>query len=330
MIELKDVTKRFNLKGSAAKKSKIFNAVNQINLTWRRGEFISVVGESGCGKSTLAKVIAGLTDASEGAISLDREPVHLRSQKERTKWAKTVQVVPQDPYAALNPVRKIRSSLADAFLYHKLVSRHELSHKMEELLEFVGLNARETLDKYPHQLSGGQRQRLVIARALSVNPDFLIADESVSMMDVSLRVEILDYLKRVSKERNLGLLFITHDFRVARYISITGKIAVMYLGHIVEFGQTDEILRNPMHPYTQSLISAVPLIAGRERRVEEVLPKSFEIGTLDERSIGCPFAARCPFAQADCLEQRPKLDSVTSYHQVACHYATARKMLVNE
>ncbi|MFD1677547.1 ABC transporter ATP-binding protein [Alicyclobacillus fodiniaquatilis] len=330
MIELKDVTKRFKLKGDAARKRKTFTAVNELNLSWRRGEFISVVGESGCGKSTLAKMIAGLTEPTEGTMSLNGEPVRLHNQAERVKWARTVQVVPQDPYASLNPVRKVRSSLADAFLYHKLSTRQDLNKKMESLLEHVGLSGRETLDKYPHQLSGGQRQRLVIARALSVDPDFLIADESVSMMDVSLRVGILDYLKQVSRDRDLGLLFITHDFRVARYISITGKIAVMYLGHIVEYGPTEEILTNPMHPYTQSLISAVPLIAGRERRVEEVVPKSFELDNVDETYHGCPFAARCPFAQPDCLEERPVLSETVSQHHVACHYATARKMIVNQ
>ncbi|GGH82624.1 peptide/nickel transport system ATP-binding protein [Pullulanibacillus pueri] len=334
MIELKNISKQFDIKGKGHKKKRTFVAVNQVNLTWKRGEFISIVGESGCGKSTLAKIIAGLISPSEGSLLLDEVENKINTQAQRARWAKVVQVVPQDPYASLNPVRKIRSSMGDALLYHKMAKRNELDHKIEEMLDLVGLNSKETLNKYPHQLSGGQRQRLVIARALSLDPDFLIADESVSMMDVSLRVGVLDYFKKIASERELGLLFITHDFRIARYISFDGKIAVMYLGNIVEFGDTQEVLSHPLHPYTQSLISAVPLIAGKERRIEEVIPKSFEVGKVYADRQQCPFADRCPFARTDCYEQKPLLKTYngngsSSTHQVACHYAEARELIEN-
>jgi oligopeptide/dipeptide ABC transporter ATP-binding protein len=330
MISLNKITKRFKVKSQNKRTTGTFTAVNEVNLNWKRGEFLSVVGESGCGKSTLARIIAGLIHPTDGTLSIDGNEVHVNSESQRKEWARKVQIVPQDPYAALNPVRKISSSLADPLLYHKIANKKNVTEKTVELLEHVGLSGKETLNKYPHQLSGGQRQRLVIGRALSVNPNYLIADESVSMMDVSLRVEILDYLKSLADNLNLGLMFITHDFRVARYISIKGKIAVMYLGNIVEYGSTTDILTRPMHPYTQSLISAIPLLKGLEQRVENVIPKTFEVKNLDENYKGCPFAQRCPFVEKECYKERPPLKKVSNNHHVACHFATARTMIATE
>ncbi|MCL6442370.1 MAG: ABC transporter ATP-binding protein [Alicyclobacillus sp.] len=332
MIELKGLSKTFiaKRKGMFDRQRRVIHAVREVNLAWEQGKFLAIVGESGCGKSTLGRMIAGIIPATSGGLLLDgKDMTHLNGQRKRD-WARTVQLIPQDPYAALNPVRTIKSSLAEPLLYHRLTTRRTLNDRLDALLNMVGLDATNVLNKYPHQLSGGQRQRVVVARALTLEPQYLIADESVSMVDVSLRLGILENMRSISRQRRLGLMFITHDFRVARYIAQGGHIAVMYLGRIIEFGPTEEILTSPQHPYTQSLISAVPLLEGKERHIEEVVPKSYELSVESVPKNGCAFEPRCPFATDKCRTSVPALHRLDGQeHAVACHHASARQLLAS-
>lgn len=335
MIEVQGLSKSFLARRNSGTKDRslrVVNAVRDIHLSWSPGKFIAIVGESGCGKSTLGRMLSGTIRPSAGRMYWDGRDTRPRSRRTDKMWARMIQLIPQDPYAALNPVRSIRSTLAEPLLYHRLVTRRNLNDKLESLLDSVGLAAGQVLDKYPHQLSGGQRQRLVLARSLTVNPQYLVADEAVSMVDVSLRLGILASMREISQQRQLGLMFITHDFRVARYIAQDGMIAVMYLGRIVEWGPSEEILQQPLHPYTQALISAVPVLEGVEERVQEVIPKHYEVTESDARQTGCGFEPRCPFATEACRTTSPPLQPVSetapvSQHRVACHHATARTLL---
>lgn len=330
MIELKGLSKTFvsKKKGIFGGERRLVHAVQDINLTWEHGKFLAIVGESGCGKSTLGRMIAGIIDSSGGQLTVDGQDMTRVSGKRKQEWAQNIQLIPQDPYAALNPVRTIRDSLSDPLLYHKKTTRRTVNDRLEALLNMVGLDGGNVLHKFPHQLSGGQRQRIVVARALALEPQYLIADESVSMVDVSLRLGILENMKSISRQRKLGLMFITHDFRVARYIAQGGTIAVMYLGKIIESGPTEEVLNAPQHPYTQALISAVPILKGRERRVGEVLPESYDLSTDKVPENGCAFEPRCPFATEECRNSIPKLEVAQgTQHAVACHYADARQLI---
>lgn len=331
MIELARLSKTFSAKKSHTfAKRQWVHAVRDVHLSWEPGRFMAIVGESGCGKSTLGRMIAGITPPSGGEILLDDEDMTHQSNARKRQWARTVQLIPQDPYAALNPVRTIRDALGEPLLYYKSCTRKTLGERLDALLDMVGLDASNVLSKFPHQLSGGQRQRIVVARALTLEPHYLIADESVSMVDVSLRLGILENMRSISRQRKLGLMFITHDFRVARYIAQDGIIAVMYLGRVIESGPTEEILHAPQHPYTQALISAVPILEGIEQRVENVVPKSYELSVDAVPIHGCAFEPRCPFATDRCRVEQPSL-AVTddSNHLVSCHHPTVRRLIAS-
>lgn len=331
MIAVDKLSKTFTMKNSGGfgQKPKVVRAVDQVTLRWDKGKFLVVVGESGCGKSTLGRMLAGLIPSSSGTMAHDGTLLKKRIGFTHREWARIVQLIPQDPYAAINPVRKVRSLFKDPLLYHHMVPKNQVNERIETLLSMVGLNPKNVLTKYPHQLSGGQRQRLVVARALTVDPEYLVADEAVSMVDVSSRIGIMDSLKEISLERELGLLFITHDFRVARYIAQNGTIAVMYLGRIVEQGPSEVIISHPMHPYTQSLISAVPVLEGREKRINDIVPVRFDLTAVPDEA-GCSFAPRCPFADEQCHTMTPTLKpGESAEHVVACHYAEPREVVVD-
>lgn len=332
MITLKGLSKQFLAKRPHpfSGNRRVVNAVQSVDLTWEPGKFVAIVGESGCGKSTLGRMIAGIIPATEGQMLLDGVDMTGLSPSRRRQWARTVQLIPQDPYAALNPVRTIKDSLSEPLLYYRVAPRSTLNDRLGALLDMVGLDAGNVLSKYPHQLSGGQRQRVVVARALTLEPNYLIADESVSMVDVSLRLGILENMRTISRQRRLGLMFITHDFRVARYIAQGGTIVVMYLGQVIESGPTEEVLQSPSHPYTQALISAVPILEGKERRVEEVVPRSYELSAAASPSHGCAFEPRCPFATARCQSEAPVLTPLNELgHEVSCHHASPRQLIAS-
>jgi len=292
---------------------RIVRALDGVSLDMYRGEILSLVGESGSGKTTLGRIIVGLEEPTSGIIEFHGERLQQYLKKGGLNRLK-VQMIYQDPYSSLDPRVKIGRQLMTPLILHGLAKRDEARSLVLEMLRYVGLTPpEEVAERYPHQLSGGQRQRVAIARAMLVKPELLVADEPVSMIDVSLRAGILELLRGFRDKYGLTILFITHDLSVARLIS--DRIAIMYLGKIVELGETREILENPLHPYTRALLSAVPSIHGR--RITK-LKITGEIPDASNIPRGCRFNPRCPFASEECRREEPGLTEVTRGHFVAC------------
>jgi oligopeptide/dipeptide ABC transporter ATP-binding protein len=287
-------------------------------LTLQRGETVGLVGESGCGKSTLARLGALLYTADSGQVLLDGQDVTHLPQRRLREFRRRVQLVFQDPFAALNPRLPISAILAEPLTVHRWGSKQQRRDRAAELLNAVGMPA-IALDRYPHEFSGGQRQRIAIARALMLEPELIIADESVSALDVSVQSQILNLMADIKAERGLSYLFIGHDLAVVEHLA--DRVAVMYLGRIVEFAPRDELFAMPEHPYTRALIAAIPAIqAGGKRRFDAPIG---DVPSLLNPPPGCPYHTRCPKAQALCLQQRPELQAAPGRpveHRVACHF----------
>ena len=325
MIEVEDLMRRFPAPSRFLAPKRWVHAVNGVTLRIEAGGVLAIVGESGCGKSTLGRMMAGLIPVTGGHIRLDGMDLGTRPDAERQRALRTVQLVHQDPYAALNPTRTIGQTLLSPVFAHGFVPRREAHSYVSGILERVGIRPGDVLDRYPHQLSGGQRQRALIARALVMKPRFLVADEAVSMIDVSLRIGVLDLLRSLRTDLGIGIVFITHDFGVARYIARDGEMAIMYLGRVVEHGRTDDIIYRPAHAYTQMLISAVPVHDPRYRQRARILPKSYDVPSSVDLPSGCSFEPRCPFAVERCRTGRPLLVIEPDVgHPVACHLAEVR------
>jgi peptide/nickel transport system ATP-binding protein len=276
---------------------------------------LSLVGESGSGKTTLGKVVLRLIDPTEGKIIFDGKDITDIKGEELRRLRRHMQIIYQDPYASLNPRMKIGETIKDPLIIHGLTSEEEAYKLVLNMLEKIGLTpSKHFYELYPRNLSGGQRQRVAIARAMITNPRFVVADEPVSMIDVSLRASILDLMIRFKRELDLSYLFITHDLAVSKYIS--DRIAVMYLGRIVELGGTDNIFKNPLHPYTRALISAIPVPYPRRR---EKISLEGEIPSGIDVPPGCRFHPRCPFKMDICLAEEPELRRIEDNHYVACY-----------
>jgi oligopeptide/dipeptide ABC transporter ATP-binding protein len=308
-------------------------ALRGIDFTVPKGGAVSFIGESGCGKTTLGRIIAGLETYDSGEIVIDGTPMSSLGPRRRQAHFRKVQLIHQDPYSALNPTRTIQQTLrAPLALRARKTGRPRswIDARAEELLALVGIDPGYVLGRYPHQLSGGMRQRVVIARALTVDPETLVADESVSMIDVSMRLSILALLKDLRERLGVSLLFITHDIATARYIGDDGELYVLYRGQVVERGLTDSVISAPVHPYTQSLLSAIPVLHGLERPgLERVVPTE----ALDERhaDVGCLFARRCPFRTERCESERPALVHGTETdHERACFHPRRRDVIPSE
>jgi oligopeptide transport system ATP-binding protein len=289
-------------------------AVNDVTLEVWAGETLGLVGESGSGKSTFGRLLLRLIEPTSGQVLFDGRDLASLSRKQLRQLRRDMQLVFQDPYSSLNPRMRVRSIVAEGIEIHKLARGREKEERVRELLKMVGMDA-DALDRYPHEFSGGQRQRIGIARALAVSPRFLVLDEPVSALDVSIQAQIINLLQDLQEELRLTYLFIAHDLRVVKHIS--QRVAIMYLGKIVELASRDEIYSNPRHPYTRALLSAIPQI-GVGRRAERIAPAG-EVPSALYPPTACSFHPRCPYAQDICKQVEPRLTAGHGDHAVACH-----------
>lgn len=328
MIEVTNLSKTFAARGGLLRQAPV-QAVKEVNFVIPDGGAVCFIGESGCGKTTVGRILTGLENYDFGEILYNGENLSHLTERERQERLRKVQLIQQDPYAALNPSRTIAQSLMAPLTYEakrQNKSRHWITSRAHELLEQVGLNPTVVLSKFPHMLSGGQRQRVVVARALTMDPDVLVADEAVSMIDVSLRLGILNLLQRLRTEQGIALLFITHDVAAARYVGADGRLYVIYQGEIVEQGPTDELIQSPVHPYTQSLLSAVPVLRGLETPGPD---RYIPMGEFtNQETTACRFAPRCRFAEERCrTEKPPELAWKENDHRHTCHFPTPRQVV---
>lgn len=322
ILELNDINVVFSKVVKLGHKERKFHVLKNVNLNIYEGEILAVVGESGCGKTTLGKVITGLLKPTNGVVKYKGNNIYSFFKKDFNTFRNDVQFVQQDSYAALNPVRTIYQSLsAPIKTRNKRIKKDELDKKLEELLSLVGLYpAEQFLNKYPHQLSGGQRQRILLARALSLEPKLIVADEPVSMIDVSLRLSILNLMTSLNKKFNIAFIYITHDLGTAKFIADGGKIAVMYLGQIVEYGNINDFLKTPHHPYSRALLSAVPVPDPKiAKNMGDIKIKGMEMSSLEHRNEGCPFYARCLYCKQDCETNAINYEDVSGM-KVLCPY----------
>ncbi|MBE3597348.1 MAG: ABC transporter ATP-binding protein [Limnochordaceae bacterium] len=311
LLEVRGLKKYFTIRRGLQ-----VRAVDGIDFHIRKGEIFALVGESGSGKTTVGRVVIGLYHPTAGQVMFDGKDVHRLSGAELYRFKRRAQIIFQDPYASLDPRMTVAEIIGEALDSHGLAHGRERLHRIAELLRVVGLNP-EHASRYPHEFSGGQRQRIGIARALAVDPEFLVADEPISALDVSIQAQIVNLLARLQAERGLTYLFIAHDLAMVRHLS--DRIGVMYLGHLVETGPTREVYRKPLHPYTQGLMSAVPIPDPRRERQRHRILMEGEIPSPIHPPSGCPFRTRCPRAEEVCARVRPELKPVEPGHQVACH-----------
>jgi oligopeptide transport system ATP-binding protein len=298
-------------------------AVKDVSFELRDGETYGLVGESGSGKSTTGRMLAGLTKPDAGEVRYEGRNLWTLAGEDRRSARRNIQFVFQDPYSSFNPKIRIGDALEEPLVIHRLGSRAERKEKTVRMLEAVGLRP-DHLFRYPHELSGGQRQRLSLARALILEPKVLLCDEPVSALDVSIQSQILNMLKRLKRELGLTMLFITHDMGVVRYIS--DRIGVMYMGTLVEEAETDDLFREPLHPYTRALLAAVPDLSDDRQGARERIVLRGELAAQPAPGTGCPFYPRCPLAKDACRSQVPVLREVKPGHKAACHLIEETEM----
>ncbi|NLJ58310.1 MAG: ABC transporter ATP-binding protein [Tissierellia bacterium] len=312
MLEVNNLKKYFHIS-----KNQLLKAVDGVSFSVEKGKTLGLVGESGCGKTTVGRTIIRLYDADGGKVLFKGKEIHKLNKSQYKEFTKEMQMIFQDPYSSLNPRKTVEAIVGEGLDIHKLYSsKEERRKRIYELLDMVGLN-KEHANRFPHEFSGGQRQRIGIARALSVNPEFIVCDEAISALDVSIQAQIINLLINLQKELNLTYLFIAHDLSMVRYIS--DEVAVMYLGKIVEKTDSEDLFLNPMHPYTKGLIRAVPMPdpESERNRVHDLL--AGEVPSPLNPPEGCRFYKRCSFRKEICNLQEPTLKAIGNNHLVACH-----------
>nr|WP_300005913.1 ABC transporter ATP-binding protein [Tissierella sp.] len=311
LVEIKNLKKYFKVgKGLDLK------AVDNVTFNIKKGETFGLVGESGCGKTTCGRTILGIYGATGGEVLFKGEDVHKMNRSAKLKFKKSAQIIFQDPYASLDPRMTIGDIISEGMDVHLKLTGLEKREKLADLLQKVGLNE-EHGDRFPHELSGGQRQRIGIARALAVEPDFIMCDEPISALDVSIQAQIVNLLIKLQREMNLTYLFISHDLSMVKHIS--DRIGVMYLGSMVELSTNKKIYDKPLHPYTQALISAIPVPDPKTEETRERIKVIGEVPSPINTPPGCKFVKRCPYAMEQCHVKEPELKEIEEDHFVACY-----------
>lgn len=317
LIEISNLKKYFPVKGAfGIDKSKYVKAVDDVSFYIKKGETFGLVGESGCGKSTLGRTIMRLYDVTDGKVIFDGKDIARLNKKELKPYNKRMQVIFQDPYSSLNPYMNVSEIIDEPMTIHSNLSKAERMEKVEELLKKVGMK-KSDMEKFPHEFSGGQRQRIGIARALAIEPEFVLCDEPISALDVSIQAQVVNMLEDFQNDMGLTYLFVAHDLSMVKHIS--NRIGVMYLGKIIEISESRELYKNPLHPYTKALLSSIPVPDPKKAKlalnqvIEGEIPSPMEIPT------GCRFRTRCPYASQICSEKEPEMKEVGKGHVVACH-----------
>ena len=317
IMEVTDLCKFFK-----AGKKQVLKAVDHVTVSIKRGETLGLVGESGCGKTTCGRTMMKLYEPTSGKVVFDGKDISTLKGKDLLEFRKNVQIIFQDPYASLDPRMTVSDIIAEGMdVHHLYQNKAERAEKIYGLLEKVGLN-KEHANRFIHEFSGGQRQRIGIARALAMEPKFLVMDEPISALDVSIQAQVINMLIRLQKEMGLTYLFVAHDLSMVKHIS--DRVAVMYLGQIVEITRSEELYSHPLHPYTQALLSAIPIpdpIIEAERETKRIHLEG-EVTSPIDPAPGCRFASRCPYATARCKEATPTLKEVGTGHEVACFRVT--------
>lgn len=315
LVKIENLTKNFISKKSFfGKPLSYVHAVDNVSLDIFKGETLGIVGESGCGKSTLGRSILRLTEPTSGKVVYDKTDLVSLSKEDMRQMRKRLQLVFQDPYASLNPRMTVKDLIKAPLDVFNIGNESERMEKVLQIMKQVGLTE-EQLNRYPHEFSGGQRQRIVIARAIILDPEFVVCDEPVSALDVSVRSQVLNLLNTLQKEKNLTYMFISHDLSVVKYIS--DRIAVMYLGRVVELAEKDELYSHAAHPYTKALLSAVPIAeVGRKREISVL---EGDVPSPINPPKGCYFNTRCPYADERCRKEKPELRDIGCGHMCACH-----------
>ena len=324
ILEVSHVVKHFPIKAGIIFDKQIgaVQAVDDVSFTVNRGETLGLVGESGCGKSTLSRTILQLIPPTSGSVKFEGREITGLNNKQSRALRPDIQMVFQDPYSSLNPRKRIAQIVGDPMLLHGIVKRNEVKGVVQDLLETVGLHP-EHYNRYPHEFSGGQRQRIGIARALSLRPKLIIADEPVSALDVSIQAQIINLLEDLQDDYQLTYIFVAHDLGVVRHVA--DRIAVMYLGKIVEIGPADEVYANPIHPYTLSLLSAVPIPDPRANAARNQVILEGDVPSPADPPSGCRFHTRCPYATEICSAEEPELIDHGGGHFAACHHPLDRE-----
>ncbi|MCJ7789631.1 MAG: ABC transporter ATP-binding protein [Candidatus Atribacteria bacterium] len=314
LVEVKNLKKWFwTGKGIFGKKEAV-RAVDNVSFYIEKREVLGLVGESGCGKTTCGKTILRVLDPTAGSIFFKGQNITHLKRKELLKFRKRMMIIYQDPFGSLDPRMTIGSTIAEPMEVHKIIPRKEQEEKVIEIMGKVGLLS-DQINRYPHEFSGGQRQRIGIARALATNPEFIVADECVSALDVSIQAQIINLLQDLQKEFGLTLLFVAHDLSVIKHIC--DRVAVMYLGKIVESAPKKELFSNPQHPYTQALLSAIPIPDPKLRKKGHILMG--DVPSPVNPPSGCRFHTRCPYVKTRCKEVEPELKCFENIHYIACH-----------